>query len=94
MLNQIYIHSVDTSNESKSQEVLGKLKDIEVEARKAFEIKDETNKIKSQEAEAKFKIAIYSQRFGDFETTFKGTEEMLERFKEELRRVRHISFFM
>lgn len=65
--------NLDTNNESKSQEVLGKLKDIESEARKAFDIKDETNKVKSQEAEAKFKIAIYSQRFGDFETTFSGT---------------------
>jgi len=63
------------------------LKDIEERARKAFEIKDQISAIKRQETEDKLKIAVYSQRFGDLDTTFGNTIEVLRRFKEELIRV-------
>lgn len=81
------IKQVDEKNDSKTKEVLAKLKEIENNAKKSFEVKDQIQKYKSSETETKFKIAIYSQRFGDFESTLGTTNDMLSRFKQELERV-------
>jgi len=80
------IKQVDEKNDSKTKEVLAKLKEIENNAKKSFEVKDQIQKYKSSETETKFKIAIYSQRFGDFESTLGTTNDMLSRFKQELER--------
>ena len=82
------IKELDDKNKNKTEEILGKLKEIELNAKKTFEIKDQVQQYKTRETEAKFKIAIYSQRAGDFERTLASTTEMLKRFKTELERVR------
>lgn len=77
----------DSKNDDRTKGVLGNLKTIEEGAKKAFEIKDKIKDLKKQAAEDKLKVAIYSQRFGDLESTFNTTTEVLQKFKAELSRV-------
>lgn len=64
-----------------------KLKQIEVNAREHFFIKQELEQAIKNEGEARIQLTFYSQKTGDFENTLEKTCEMMEKFKLEVQKV-------
>jgi len=63
---------------------LNKLKEIEKDAQASFELKANIEKVEKNESDIKIKIALYSERFPEFENTYKTTYDMQLRFKQEI----------
>ena len=84
MHDQTYI---DSSYQEKHSAMLGRLKNIEGSAMEVSRIKKETQEGQKRAQEAKFKLAIFSQKFTEYEPTFISSHQMLQRFRQEVERV-------
>jgi len=63
---------------------LGKLRTIEKDAQASFELKSNIDRTEKNISDVKIKIALYSERFPEFENTYKTTYDMQLRFKQEI----------
>jgi len=78
------IKKKDDENEDRTKGILNKLKEIEKDAQASFELKANIEKVEKNESDIKIKIALYSERFPEFENTYKTTYDMQLRFKQEI----------
>ena len=81
----------DEENENKTKEILNKLKDIEKDAHASYEMKANIERVDKNTSDIKIKIALYSERFPEFENTYKTTYDMQLRFKQEILKVSSVN---
>ena len=77
----------DEENENKTKDILNKLKYIEKDAHASYEMKANIERVDKNTSDIKIKIALYSERFPEFENTYKTTYDMQLRFKQEILKV-------
>lgn len=78
------IKKKDEENEDRTKGILGKLRTIEKDAQASFELKSNIDRTEKNISDVKIKIALYSERFPEFENTYKTTYDMQLRFKQEI----------
>ena len=80
----------DEETKQKNLGLMDKLKQIEVNAKEFFMVKQELEQTMKNENEARVQLTFYSQKTGDFEVTLEKTCSMLQKFEKEVEKVKNM----